>query len=154
MPHPKTARSISMALKFPSLLLQHRTYIHPTQQSNYSHSFEPAPVPNSLESPISQTSKTPVSAIPFRFSASFSSRGGSMTSSSVSTQVPQWMPIARWHFVSMNMFTLSRGLACIGDMMKRGSYAPMGMRPKSNGPRSLPICLKAGQTGRREYFSP
>ena len=44
---------------------------------------------NSRLSPISQISKTPSSAIPLLFNAFFKSTGGSKTSSSVSTHVPQ-----------------------------------------------------------------
>ena len=43
---------------------------------------------NSLLSPILQVSNTP-SSRPFHFAASFNIRGGSSTSSSVRTQVPQ-----------------------------------------------------------------
>lgn len=61
---------------------------------------------NSLLSPISQTSKTPSSGMLFRRNAFLSSCGGSRTSSTVRTQVPQWMPMARAHWVSLNMLTL------------------------------------------------
>lgn len=35
--------------------------------------------------------------------------------------VPQCIPIARSHFVSLKMLTLSKGFACIGDIIQRGS---------------------------------
>lgn len=76
---------------------------------------------NSRLSPILQTSKTPVSGILFLFRASLSFLGGSSTSSSVRTQVPQCMPSAFLHLVSWKMFTASCGSACIGLMIHRGS---------------------------------
>lgn len=48
---------------------------------------------------MSHTSKIPCSAIPLLLRALLSSIGGSSTSSSVKTHVPQWMPIARLHLV-------------------------------------------------------
>ena len=69
----------------------------------------------SLLSPISQTSKTPSSGISLLIKAFLSSFGGSRTSSSVKTQVPQCIPIALLHWVSLKMFTLSKGFACILD---------------------------------------
>lgn len=99
-------------------------------------------------SPISQTSNTPSSGISCFFSASFNFLGGSRTSSSVSTHVPQCIPRALRHLVSWNIRTESCGLACIGLMIHRGWYAPMGIRPRSKGPRYSPTCLKAGHMGR------
>lgn len=61
---------------------------------------------NSLLSPILHVSNAPGSR-PFHSAASLSNRGGSSTSSSVRTHVPQWIPIARLHFVSAKMLTLS-----------------------------------------------
>ncbi len=80
--------------------------------------FEPA---YSRLSPISQTSNTPSSGMPLFASAVFRRRGGSRTSSHVNTHVPQCMPSACLHFVSVKMLTLSNGFACIGDIMQRGS---------------------------------
>jgi hypothetical protein len=42
----------------------------------------------------------------------------------------------------------------IGDIICLGSYAPIGISPKSKGPRNSPICLKAGQWGRSLKSSP
>ncbi len=56
-------------------------------------------------------------APPQRFSQEL---GGSSTSSMVSAQVPQWMPMARVHLVSRKISTESNGLACMGEKAKRG----------------------------------
>jgi hypothetical protein len=107
------------------------------------------PHSTSLPSPISVTPNTP-SPIPFHFSASASFLGGSNTSSSVNTHVPQCIPSAVLHFVSTKIFTASFASACTALHIHRGSYAPIGMRPRSKGPRCWPICANAGQTGRCE----
>jgi len=105
------------------------------------------PQVNSRLSPISHTSNTPVSGISLLLRAFFSIFGGSNTSSSVNTHVPQCMPMAFLHWVSLKISTESKGLACIDEKTQRGSYAPIGIRPKSNGPRNFPICLNAGHRG-------
>lgn len=111
-----------------------------------------APLSNSHDSPISQTPKPPLPcSIPFHAHASLSSFGGAMTSSSVKTQVPQCMPSALTQRVSTKMLTASLGFAWTLLKAQRGSYAPMGMRPRSKGPLCLPICAKAGHVGRCEY---
>lgn len=78
-------------------------------------------IQNCRLSPISHTSNTPVSGMPLLVRAFLRSWGGSSTSSSVNTQVPQCIPMARLHFVSLKILTLSKGFACIGDIIQRGS---------------------------------
>ena len=69
---------------------------------------EPYPLQaNSQLSPMLHTSNRPVSGKLLFFSASLSNFGGSVTPSSVRTQVPQCIPIALLHLVSLNMLTLS-----------------------------------------------
>lgn len=132
--------------------LKNNRFRKPHTQSNLYFFSGLAPLSNSHDSPISQMPKPflPCS-IPFHSHASLSSFGGAITSSSVNTQVPQCMPSALTQRVSMKMLTASLGFAWTLLKAQRGSYAPMGMRPRSKGPLCLPICAKAGHVGRCEY---
>lgn len=103
---------------------------------------------NSRLSPISQTSNTPVSPKPSSFRASMSFCGGSSSSSVVSAHVPQCIPSAFLHRVSLNIRTASCGSLWMGLIRCLGSYAPMGMRPRLKGPRWRPMDANAGQTAR------
>lgn len=102
----------------------------------------------SRPSPMSQISKTPFSGNPLFSNARFNNCGGSNTSSSATAHVPQCIAIALLHRVSLKIATESNGFECTGLSTCRGLYAPIGISPRSNGPRKSPICLKAGQTGK------
>ena len=54
--------------------------------------------------------------------------------SNVSLNVPQWTPTDRLARMSMWIWTASSGLTCWPFMNQRGSYAPIGIDARSNGP--------------------
>ena len=71
--------------------------------------------------------------------------GGSPIGSSVSLKVPQCIATALRQPLSTKASTASSGFMCIACMMSRGSYAPIGIMPKSMGPKRSPISRKASQ---------